>query len=42
MSDVNIDPFREHDRTESHPKDTGETIPFTLGDVVGESTCELD
>ena len=29
MADVDIDPFGEHDRTESRPDETDENIPFT-------------
>ena len=39
MADVDIDPFGEHDRTESRPNETGENIPFT---PVGGSTWEPD
>ena len=28
MADVDINPFGEHDKTDSHPDDTGETIPL--------------
>ena len=37
MADVDIDPFGEHDRTESRTDETGENIPFT---PVGGSTWE--
>ena len=36
MADVHIDPFGEHDKTDSHP-DEGETIPLNPG---GGSTWE--
>ena len=39
MADVDIDPFGEHDRTESRTDETGENIPFT---PVGGSTWEPD
>ena len=28
MADVDIDPFSNHDRTDSHPDETVENIPF--------------
>ena len=43
MADVDIDPIREHNKTDSHPDDTGETIPLrsvTPGGVMGGSTWE--
>ena len=39
MADVDIDPFGEHDRTESRTDETAENIPFT---PVGGSTWEPD
>ena len=39
MAAVDIDPFGEHDRTESRTDETGENIPFT---PVGGSTWEPD
>ena len=39
MADIDIDPFGEHDRTESRTDEIGENIPFTL---VGGSTWEPD
>ena len=39
MADVDIDPFGEHDRTESRTDETDENIPFT---PVGGSTWEPD
>ena len=39
MADVDIDPFGEHDRTESRTDETGENIPFIS---VGGSTWEPD
>ena len=39
MADVDIDPFGEHDRTESRTDETGENIPLT---PVGGSTWEPD
>ena len=40
MADIDIDPFGEHDKTDSHPDDTGEAIPLPLVNT-GGSTCEL-
>ena len=41
MADIDIDPLGEHDKTDSHPDETGKTFPFTLGEVIeGESTWE--
>ena len=40
MADVDIDPFGEHNRTESRTDETGENIPFTP--VGGGSTWEPD
>ena len=37
MADVDIDPFGNHNITDSHPDITGENFPFTPG---GESTRE--
>ena len=37
MADIDIDPFGEHDRTESRTDETGENIPLT---PVGRSTWE--
>ena len=37
MADADIDPFSEHDKTYTQ-SDTGETIPFTLGGVIGEGS----
>ena len=37
MADIDIDPFGEHDKTDSHPDETGENIPHTPG---GESSWE--
>ena len=38
MADVDINPFGEHDKTESRIDETGETIPLIPG--VGGSTWE--
>ena len=38
MADVGIDPFGEHNKTDLHPDDTGESIP--LVNPGGESTFE--
>ena len=43
IADVDIDPFSEHDRTESRTDETGENIPLTpVGPegVWGRSTWE--
>ena len=40
MADVDIDPFGEHDRSESRPDETGENIPLTP--VGGGSTWERE
>ena len=37
MADVDIDPFGEHHRTNSHPDKTGEIIPLTPGGVGGSA-----
>ena len=34
MADVDIDPFGDHDKTDSHP-DEGENIPLTPGGEMG-------
>ena len=40
-ADVDIEPFGEHDKTDTQPDETGKTIPFTLGGVIeGGSTLE--
>ena len=31
MAGFDIDPFGEHDKTDSHPDETGETIPLNPG-----------
>ena len=38
MADIDIDPFGEHDKTDSHSDDTGETIPLNPGGAMGGST----
>ena len=38
MADDNMDPFGEHDKTDSHPDETCENIPSTPGGVIGGST----
>ena len=43
MADINIDPFGEHDKTDSHPDDTGNNIPLppvNPGGAMGGSTWE--
>ena len=42
MADLDIDPFGEHDRTESRTDETGENIPFTPGGGGRSSTWEPD
>ena len=36
MADVNIDAFSDHDKTDSHPDETGENIPLNPGGSMGE------
>ena len=41
MADVDIDPFGEHNNTDSHPDDTGENIPLppvTPGGLENQNT----
>ena len=40
MADVDIDPFGDHDKTDSHPDDTGETVPLNPGGAMRGSTWE--
>ena len=40
MADIDIDPFGEHDRTESRTDETGEHIPIPPITPVGGSTWE--
>ena len=42
MADDDIDPFGNHDKTNSHPDDTGETIPLNPGGEIRGSTWEPD
>ena len=43
MADIDIDPFIDNDKTDSHLDDTGETIPFNpRGAMRGGSTWEPD
>ena len=35
MADVDTDPFGDHNKTNSHPDDTGETIPLNPGGAMG-------
>ena len=35
MADVDINPFGDHNKTDSHPDDTGETIPLSPGGAIG-------
>ena len=34
MAEVDIDPFGDHDKTGTQPKETGETIPLIPGGVI--------
>ena len=40
MADIDINPFGDHDKTDSHPVEKGEAIHFTPGGVIGGSTWE--
>ena len=40
MADVDNDPFGEHDKTDSHPDETGETIPLPPVTPGGKSSWE--
>ena len=40
MAEIDIDPFGEHDRTESITDETGENIPIPLVTPAGGSTWE--
>ena len=40
MADVDIDPFGDHDKTDSHPDDIGENIPLPPSTPGGRSTWE--
>ena len=43
MADIDIDPFRNHDKRDAQPDETGETIPLNPGGVVGGgSTWETE
>ena len=45
MTDIDINSFGEHDRTESRTDETGENIPFTPGEGGGstwEPECEQE
>ena len=43
MADIDIDPFGEHDRTESRTDETGENITFTpVGGSTWEPECEQE
>ena len=39
MADVDINPFSDHNKTDSHPDETGENTPVIAGGV-GGSTWE--
>ena len=41
MADIDINPFGDHDKTDSHP-DEGENIPLPLVNPVGGSRWEPD
>ena len=40
MEDVDIDPFDDHDKTKSHPKE-GENIPFNPEGVMGRALSRI-
>ena len=40
MADVDIDPFSDHNKTDTWPDEMGETIPLTPGGVIGGGTWE--
>ena len=40
MADVDIDSFGDHNKTDSHPDDTGKNIPLPLITPRGGSTWE--
>ena len=40
MADIDIDPFGEHDKTDSHPDGTSENIPLPLVNPGGGSNWE--
>ena len=40
MADIDTDSFREHNKTDSHPDETGENIPLTPGGAMGGSSWE--
>ena len=40
MTDVGIDPFGDHDKTDLYPDDRGETIPLNPGRAMERSTWE--
>ena len=40
MADIDIDPFSSHEKTDSHPGETGENIPLTPGGGGGGSSWE--
>ena len=45
MADVDIDPFGDHNKTDSHPDDTGENIPPQVtpgGGSTWEPECEQE
>ena len=41
MTDVNINPFGDHNKPDTQPDEMGETIPLTPGEV-GGSTWGLE
>ena len=40
MADIDIDPFGDHDKMDTQPDKTGETIPLNPGEVEGGATWE--
>ena len=38
MADLDIDPFGDHDKMDTHPDETGETIPLTPRGLMGGSS----
>ena len=40
MADIDINPFGDHNKTNSNPDETGENIPFIPGGVIEGSTWE--
>ena len=40
MTDIDIDPFGDHDKTDAQPDETGEAIPLKPGGVVRGATWQ--